>query len=65
MKRALESFRRSQRELRWLRAQADLAEAIEDLDPPRPPLWIAHLLLIPGLCLFGIAVGAHVALAAL
>lgn len=40
----------------------DYEDLMEMIDPPEPPLWIANILLVPGLVFVGFAVGGRLAL---
>lgn len=59
----LRTLEQAKRDIAAQRLQSDLAEAIEDLDPIEPPKAPVYMLMIPGLVLLGMSVGAQVALA--
>ena len=44
-------------EIEESRLRSDLADALEDLDPPDPPRLPVYLLLIPAVAFFGFAAG--------
>lgn len=59
----IRTLEQAKRDIEDARRRCDLAEAIEDLDPIMPPKAAVYMLMIPGLVLLGMSVGAQVALA--